>query len=97
MSRRNEYLEKMKKNLVQEALSGGNSAFVARKHGVHPATMKRWVKEYRDEVESELDKQSSTTPNSPQDNDSKDYKKMYEKALKLLGEKDLESLSSKTL
>jgi transposase len=90
MGRRNEYLEKMKKNLVREALSGGNSSFVARKHGIHPGTLKKWVKEYRDEVEFQMDKQSSTTPNLPNDSDSTDYKKMYEKAVTLLGEKDLE-------
>lgn len=88
MARRNMYLEKMKKQLVEEALNGGNASFVARKHGVDPSTVKKWVKEYRDEVEEELAKKQ--VPKVKSEKPEIDYKEKYEKAAKLLGEKEVE-------
>jgi transposase len=90
MSRRSEYLERMKKQLVEEALSGGNASFVARKHGVDPNTLTKWIRQYRDEVESEMSKKQVPKAQDPQVKETVDYKKKYEQAVKLLGEKDVE-------
>ncbi|RKD21834.1 hypothetical protein BEP19_14580 [Ammoniphilus oxalaticus] len=50
----NEFIE-IKKRLARVALEGGNAAFVARKNDYSPKTLNKWVHEYRDEVEEEME------------------------------------------
>jgi transposase-like protein len=39
-----------KRELVAEVLMGYRTEFVARKYGMSPETLRRWIREYRDEV-----------------------------------------------
>lgn len=86
---RHRYLEEFKKQVVREALEGGNASFVARKYGYSSSAVHDWVRQYRDEVEAEMGKKEKVdkilNPETTEDWQSK-----YEKAVKLLGEKDLE-------
>lgn len=78
-----------KKQLVREALEGGNGAFVARKHGVSASALCRWIQQYRDEVEEAMGKRKSVNElNNPET--AEEWKKKYEQATKLLGEKEME-------
>ena len=78
-----------KKQLVREALEGGNGAFVARKHGISSSAISRWIQQYRDEVEEEMAKRKSMD-GIPNPESADDWKQRYEQAAKLLGEKEME-------
>jgi transposase len=88
MSKRKGPIEQVKKQYVRMALESGNIAFISRKVGVATNTLKNWVKQYRDEVEAEMEREgvvplsSASTP--------EDIQKKYDNAMKLLGEKELE-------
>lgn len=87
-SRSNQFVE-LKKRIVQEALEGGNAAYVARQHELSPKTVNRWVKEYRDEVEVEMGKKDKNQTNSLIE--EQDVKKQLDQALKLLGKLQVEN------
>ncbi len=88
MGKRNSEIEEVKKKYARIAIESGNKAHVARKLGVSPDTLRNWVNQYQDEIEREMANEgvtpltSSSTPN--------DLQAKYEKAMKLLGEKELE-------
>lgn len=88
MSKRNGPMEEVKKQYVRMALESGNMAFIARKTGVNQSTLSNWVKQYRDEIEAEMEKEG-VTPLSKSSSES-DIQKKYDHAMKLLGEKELE-------
>lgn len=88
MSKRNSVIEEVKKKYVRMALESGNMAFIARKLGMSKSTLGSWVNMYRDEVEREMANEGIlplTQSSAPNDLQAK-----YEKAMKLLGEKELE-------
>ncbi|MBB6735148.1 transposase [Cohnella zeiphila] len=82
-----------KKQLVERVLDGYRIEYVARTEGLHPETLREWVRQFRDEVESDMAKrkpeQSAQSPENvlAQPND---IEKKYTEAMKLLGEKELE-------
>lgn len=88
MSKRLGPMEEVKKKYVRMALESGNAAFIARKVGVNSKTLCNWVKQYRDEVEAEMENEG-INPLSESSSTS-DLQKKYDQAMKLLGEKELE-------
>lgn len=88
MTKRKGPIEEVKKSYVRMALESGNYTFIARKLGVSPSTLSHWIRRYRDEVEKEMAEEdvSPLTEHST----NKDLEDKYNKAMKLLGEKELE-------
>jgi transposase-like protein len=91
MTKKRHHSLKEKKSYIKEIISGYRTEYIARKHGVHPESMRLWVRQYGDEVEEEMVKQKQKEELIEQVAvESGDTQKKYNQALKLLGEKDLE-------
>lgn len=85
------YRELEKREYVSEVLAGFRTEVVARKYGMHPGTLRRWVKEYEDEVDEMVAKRRSAEERMKEAAEKlPELEKKYEKAMKLLGEKELE-------
>jgi len=88
MKRSNKLYEKVRLDVVREALSGIKVGVVARKYNLHPETVRNWIRTYRDQVDIH------DLP--PADHQLQELKRLqeveekYEKAMKVLGEKELE-------
>ncbi|MBM6994651.1 helix-turn-helix domain-containing protein [Paenibacillus sp. DXFW5] len=81
--------DELRIQVVEEALDRGNVALTARKHGISPYSLYKWVKQYRDEVEINMGKKKDIKQlNDPQT--AQEWEQKYEQAAKLLGEKELE-------
>ncbi|MCA0758757.1 transposase [Paenibacillus sp. N4] len=88
MRRRNKAYEEIRLQVTREALSGIKVAVLARKYGVHPETIRSWIRDHRDEIEvGEI---------PPADEQLQELKRLqeveekYQTAMKILGEKELE-------
>jgi transposase-like protein len=86
--KKNNIYEELRLKVAQEALSGTKAGFLARKYGVTPRTIYKWVQDYKEKYGEEavpsVDKRIA---------DSKrlhELEEKYEKAMKLLGEQNLE-------
>jgi transposase-like protein len=91
MKRRFHCTVEVKKELVGQVISGYRTEHVARLHNMAPKTLQRWVREYWDEVEAEIAKKKQQAEEQKQAMaEQQDWKKKYEQAVKLLGEKDVE-------
>lgn len=83
-----EVFEDVKKHYVRMALESNKMASTAKAAGVSRETLRKWIKEYETEVLDQMEAEGeSVVPSEPND---KEYKKKYELAMKLLGEKELE-------
>lgn len=80
--------EEARLKIVQEALSGIKIAVLARKYEIHPETIRTWVKEYRDRIGD--DQIPSTDEQVQELKRLQEVEEKYEKAVKILGEKELE-------
>jgi len=81
-------MSEQREKAAQEVLSGIKAAVVARKYGVTPSTVNQWVRDYRE-------KNGEQDHPYPQEQAEElkrllEVEKKYEKAVKMLGEKDLE-------
>jgi len=74
--------------IVGEALAGIKIGVLARKYGISPETIRNWVRKYRDEVGP--DHIPSTDEQILELKRLQDIEEKYQKAMKLLGEKELE-------
>ncbi|MFC5647868.1 transposase, partial [Paenibacillus solisilvae] len=81
-------MKEVRLRIVQEALSGIKIAVLARKYEVHPETIRTWIKEYRDQVGD--DEIPSTDEQIQELRRLQDVEEKYQKAVKILGEKELE-------
>lgn len=88
MRRSNKLYEEVRLDVVRQALSGIKVGVLARKYDLHPETIRTWIRTYRDQVDlQEL---------PPADQQLQELKRLqeieekYEKAKKVLGEKELE-------
>lgn len=88
MRQRNKVFEDVRYKVAQEALSGIKTGVLARKYEVNPKTIRNWVKEYQeafgDDAIPTIDERVA---------DSKrlaEVEANYARALKALGEKELE-------
>ncbi|HAJ3957506.1 transposase [Fictibacillus sp. Mic-4] len=88
MAKRKGPMEEVKKSYVRMALESGNYSFTARKVGVSPSTLSKWIRQYRDEVEAEMAKKGVLPLSQPPNVNELQAK--YDQAMKLLGEKELE-------
>ena len=80
--------DELRIQVVEEALDRGNVALTARKHGLSPYSLYKWVKQYREEVEMTMSKKKNMeTVSHPQTGE--DWKQKYEQAAKLLGDQQL--------
>jgi len=71
---------------------GYRTEFIARKYGLSPHTLRRWVREYRDEVGDVMVKKKEQGEQLVKDAEElKELQKKYNSAMKLLGEKELEN------
>ncbi|MBD1383634.1 transposase [Metabacillus arenae] len=90
-----EVIEDVKKKYVRIALETGNMTSTARKAGITRETLRKWMREYEDEIQEVMVKEGTTTLS---ENPTKDeLKEKYEQAMKLLGEKELEVAMLKNL
>jgi transposase-like protein len=82
------FFEEQKERAALEALSGIKAAVVARKHGVSPSTVNQWVRDYREKH----GEQEHPYPQEQAEEMKRllEIEKKYDKAVKLLGERDLE-------
>lgn len=80
--------EDLKKHYVRMALETNKYATTAKAAGVAPSTLRRWMRKYETEVRDQMESEdASVTPVELTENE---YKQKYERAMKLLGEKELE-------
>lgn len=83
-----EIFEDLKKYYVRMALETNKYASTAKATGVHRDTLRKWIKKYEDEVRDQMEAEGLNL--SPLEPTETEYKKKYELAMKLLGEKELE-------
>ncbi|RED51141.1 helix-turn-helix protein [Cohnella phaseoli] len=81
-------MSEQREKAAQEVLSGIKAAVVARKYGVTPGTVNQWVRDYREQH----GEQDHPYPQEQAEEMKRlhEVEKKYEKAVKMLGEKDLE-------
>lgn len=89
MRRSNKLHEEVRLDVVkQEAMSDIKIGVLARQYEIHPETIRSWVRTYRDQLD--------THELPPADQQFVELKRLqeveekYEKAIKVLGEKELE-------
>lgn len=89
MKRSNKLYEEVRLDIVRQAMSGIKIGVLARQHDIHPETIRSWVRTYRDQVDvNEL---------PPAEHQFVELKRLqeleekYAKAVKVLGEKELEN------
>lgn len=88
MGGKNKLYQEHRIKVAQEALDGTKVGFLARKYEVSPRSILNWVKEYKEKYGEE-----AVPSVSQRISDSKRLAEMeekYSKAMKMLGEKDLE-------
>jgi len=95
MKRRFHCTEELKKEYVELVISGYRTEHVARQHGMSPSTLSRWIRQYWDEVQADMVKKKQLAEQNMKE--SEDWKKRYDQAMKLLGEKELENAILKDL
>lgn len=92
MKRRFRCSVEAKKEFVAEVLSGYRIDVVARRHGMHPETLRNWVRQYQDEVDDLMAKKRQEADRVKQDAAKyQELQKKYDNAMKLLGERELEN------
>jgi transposase-like protein len=81
-------MSEQREKAALEGLSGIKVAVVARKYGVTPGTVNQWVRDYREQH----GEQDYPYPQEQAEEMKRllEVEKKYEKAVKMLGEKDLE-------
>jgi transposase-like protein len=80
--------EETRLKVVKEALAGIKVGTLARMYGIHPETIRLWVRDHRDEIgQNEI---PSADEHLQELRRLQEVEEQFEKAKKLLGEKDLE-------
>lgn len=80
--------EETKLRIVKEVMSGVKVGVVARLYDLHPETVRTWAREYRDSIPAE--EVPMTDEHLEELRRLQDVEERYEKAIKVLGEKELE-------
>jgi transposase-like protein len=86
--RTNKVFEEVRLKVAKEALSGIKIGVLARKYEVNPETIRNWVREYRDKVGD--DEIPSVDEQIQELKRLQEVEEKYGKAIKVLGEKELE-------
>lgn len=81
-----------KKEYVAEVLTYGYRIdVVAKRYGMSPKTLREWVRQYQDEVDDLMAKKRKENEQMKQDAQSyQGLQEKYDRALKTIGEKELE-------
>ncbi|MGZ9587385.1 transposase [Paenibacillus marinisediminis] len=75
--------------IVKQVLAGVKVGVLSRMHDIHPETIRGWVRDYRDSISPE---DIPTEDEQLQElRRLQDVEQRYEKAMKVLGEKELEN------
>lgn len=88
MKRTNKLYEEVQLDIVRQSLSGIKIGVLARQHGIHPETIRTWIRKFRDQVDVH-----ELPPVEQQFFELKrlqELEEKYDKAVKILGEKELE-------
>lgn len=80
--------EEARINIVKEALAGVKVGVLARIHDTHPETIRLWIREHRDSIAPE--DIPMTDEHIQEIQRLQDVEQRYEKAVKIIGEKELE-------
>ncbi|MEK3884768.1 transposase [Paenibacillus sp. PL2-23] len=80
--------EETKVRIVKEAISGVKVGVLARLYDLHPETVRTWVREHRESIPPE--EIPLTDEHLEELKRLQDVEDRYEKAIKVLGEKELE-------
>ena len=80
--------EETKLKIVKEAISGVKVGVLARLYDLHPETVRTWVREYRDSIPPE--DIPMTDEHLEELKRLQEVEERYDKAIKVLGEKELE-------
>jgi transposase InsO family protein len=78
------YSEELKNQLIKEAQEVGNATLVARKHGISPNVLTRWIRESKGIVSLK-----SNGLHNPANKSQKQLEQENEKLKMFLGERDL--------
>ncbi|WP_042171573.1 MULTISPECIES: transposase [Bacillota] len=81
--------EETRMKIVREALAGIKIGVLARMYDVHPESIRLWVRDHRDSVPPEDIPQTDEYVQEVQR--LQEVEERYEKAIKALGEKELEN------
>jgi transposase-like protein len=88
MRRRGKVFEEIRHNIAQESLGGVKTGYLARKYDVHPESVRKWTRDYKESIGVEnlqtVDERISDAKRL------EELETSYARALKLLGEKELE-------
>jgi transposase-like protein len=88
MKRRGKVFEEIRHNIAQESLGGIKTGYLARKYDVHPESVRKWTRDYKETVGVET---LQTVDERVLDAKRlEELETSYARALKLLGEKELE-------
>lgn len=79
--------EETRLKIVKEVLSGIKAGTLARMYGIHPETVRQWVRDHRDDVSQELPAASEYVQEFRR---LQEVEAKFQQAKKLLGEKELE-------
>ncbi|NRF90014.1 transposase [Paenibacillus frigoriresistens] len=81
--------EEVRLKAVREALAGVKVGILARMYDVHPETIRGWIRDHRDDVAPE--EIPMTDEHLQELQRLQEIEAKYEKAMKILGEKELEN------
>lgn len=88
MRQRGKAFEKIRHQVAEEAMSGMKTGCLARNYGIHPETVRTWVREYKETVGA--DNLPSVSDRVVEAKRVEELEENYACALKALGEKELE-------
>lgn len=78
----------MRHQVAEEALSGMKTGYLARKYEIHPETVRAWVREYKQTTG--IDALPTVSDRVADAKRVEELEENYARALKTLGEKELE-------
>jgi transposase-like protein len=81
-------VEEVRLKIVREALAGIKVGVLARMYDVHPETIRLWIKQYRNDIGP--DEIPTADEHLQELQRLQEVESKYEKAVKILGEKELE-------
>ncbi|MCY9513865.1 transposase [Paenibacillus apiarius] len=81
--------EEARLKVVREALAGVKVGALARMYDIHPETVRNWIRDHRDDIKpNEIPEASEHLQELKR---LQEIEAKYEKAMKILGEKELEN------
>lgn len=90
MSKKIEVFEEIKRKYVRLALETNKITTTAKSAGIDRHTLADWIKQYGDEIRDEMEAEAGSGDVLPIEKSNEYYKQKYERAMRLLGEKELE-------